>query len=268
MNSDNLPDVSIVVISHNHGHFLEACLNSIYAKTKGCRFETILIDNRSDDNGSHLVKTKFPQVKLIENERRYGFAANNNIGIRASSGRYILMLNPDTELRNDAVTLLYDFLIKRPEIGICGAKLFFPDETIQHSCRNFPTLWSTILRRTPLRAFIPEDNRGNKHLMNDWDHNTTRAVDWMLGACLMFSRESIEKVGMLDERFPLYCEDIDLCLRYNKMGKSSFYVHEAEIFHYHQRVSDRKYFSKRTWIHYQSMLYFVLKHRYFLPLFK
>lgn len=265
---DSGPEVSIVVISHNHGHFLQKCLSSIYEKTSGVTFETILIDNKSDDKGAELVRTGFPQVKLIENRRRYGFAANNNIGIRASQGKYILMLNPDTELRNNAIFMMVEFLKANPEAGIAGSKLFFPDETIQHSCRNFPTLWSTILRRTPLRALIHEDKRGHKHLMNDWDHNSTRQVDWMLGACLMFSRENVEKVGMLDERFPLYCEDIDLCLRFNQMGMHSYYVHSAEIYHYHQRVSDKTFFTKRTLVHYKSMLYFVLKHRYLLSLFK
>ena len=98
---------------------------------------------------------------------------NNNIGIKASRGKYILMLNPDTELRNNAVFLLHQFLERNHKAGISGAKLFFPDESIQHSCRNFPTLWSTILRRTPLRALISEEKRGNSHLMNDGDHNST-----------------------------------------------------------------------------------------------
>jgi len=151
-----------------------------------------------------------------------------------------------------------------PDVGICGPKLIFPDGSLQLSCRKFPTFKSTLIRRTPIRGLFPYHKRGQDHLMSNWDHKSTIEVDWMLGACLMIRREAIIEVGLMDENFLLYCEDIDLCLRVKQKGWKNYYLHDAKIIHYHLAKSDKSFFCYNTYLHFKSMFYFLQKNWQFL----
>lgn len=254
-------DLSICIVTQNHKRFIKDCLESIETIQNVC-YEILLLDNCSSDGIADLVRNNFTNVHFFENSTRYGFAKNNNILIEKSKGKYLLLLNPDTVIKNDAIERLMKFMEENHEAGICGPKLLFPDEKLQLSCRKFPTLKSTLIRRTPIRNFLPYEKRGSDHLMSNWDHNATIEVDWLLGACLMIRRQAILEVGLVDENFPLYCEDIDLCLRMKQKNWKIYYVHDAIVIHHHLAESDKKFFSRKTYLHFKSMLYFLKKHWY------
>lgn len=221
--------------------------------------EIIMIDNLSEDNSADFI-SQYPQVKLLINQQRQGFSANNNYGMAMAKGQYILLLNPDTEVQPNALAILVDFMNQNPQVGLCGAQLLFPDGRVQPSPRRFPTLGSTIARRTPLRALLKNSSLNKRHLMFDLNHNQPQAVDWLLGACLMIRREVLETVGPLDEGFFLYVEDIDWAKRIHQAGWQVFYVPTAQIVHHHIAVSDKRFLSRYMWLHFQSMLRYVRKH--------
>ena len=255
-------DLSIIIVNHNHGSFLNGNISSIYNNTSKLDFEIILINNTPNDSYIPNILKLFPKIKYHENTFFKGFSENNNIGIEMSYGERLLFLNPDTELKNDAINKLYNFVINN-EVGVCGAKLINRDNSVQMSCRKFPTILSSILRRTPVRLFFSKHDRGESHLMNSWDHNCTRQVDWVLGACMMIDKSLINKIGLFDINYFMYCEDIDLCYRSNKMGYMTYYLHDAEIYHDHQGGSDKNLISKYSYFHIKSMIYFIYKHKYF-----
>jgi GT2 family glycosyltransferase len=260
-------DVSVIIVNHFHSSLLHKNISSIISKTKNISYEIILINNTIEDNGIPKLIKSFPNVIFINNQSHKGFSENNNIGIKRSIGEKILILNPDTYLGNNAIYILYNYLNTNIGVGLCGPKLLNTDDSLQFSCRKFPTFKSTLLRRSFLRKFVSEEKRGQDHLMSHWDHNSNIKVDWMLGACLMVDREVISKIGLFDESYFMYCEDIDISYRLKKIGLESHYVADAVVYHEHQRQSDKKLFSKSTFIHSKSMVQFLINHKYFKELF-
>jgi len=254
--------ISVITVSHNHAAYVDRALSALLPEVDRVGGEVIWIDNRSDDDSADRVRN-YPQVQLFVNRKRRGFSANNNYGMAVARGRYLLLLNPDTEVRSGALQTLIDFMDTHPQVGLCGAKLLFPDGTIQPSARRFPTLSSFIARRTPLRVFLRESTFNQHHLMADLDRSLPQEIDWLLGACLCVRRAVLETVGPLDEGFFLYVEDIDWARRIRDNGWQVYYVPEAAIVHHHIAVSDKRFFSRYTWLHFQSMLRYVRKH--FLP---
>ena len=253
-------DLSVIVVSHNHARFLPACLGSLRGVADRLAMEVFLIDNCSTDNSARVAREHFPDVQVVRNQKRRGFAANTNAGIRRTQGRYVALLNPDTAVQAGAFETLVEYMDAHPNVGICGPQLRFPDGTIQPSCRRFPTWRSVLARRTPLRSFLWNSSLNAHHLMVDVDHDSEQAVDWMLGACLVARRAAIEDVGLLDEGFFLYVEDIDWCYRMHRRGWSVVYVPEARVVHHHLAETDHRWLTPLTWIHYRSMLWFVWKH--------
>jgi len=253
-------DISIIVVSNNHQSFLPRYLSSVYKNQGNLGLEIFVVDNASKDTTSSYVKTKFPHVMLIQRTKKYGFAANNNVAIKQARGTYILLLNPDTEIQPHALRKLFNTMEENPTVGVCGPKLLFPDKTIQYSCRKFPTIMSFLVRRTPLRLLIKQNNVNDKHLLKHINHSKIQQVDWLLGACLCIRKKVVDSVGLLDERFFLYGEDIDYCLRAWHAGWKVWYVPTAHIIHHHQAQSDKRLFSMYSWHHMQSVVRFALKH--------
>lgn len=253
-------DLSIVIVTHNHAPYLAACLKSLQPARERLDMEVIVVDNCSTDGSADLVRQHMPDARLIVNERRHGFAANNNSGMRLAKGDFILLLNPDTEVLGDALPTLVAFMRAHPEAGVCGAQLRFPDGTVQPSCRRFPSVWSVLARRTFLRHYLWNSPLNRHHLMLEQNHNQIQEVDWMLGACLLASREAIADVGMMDEGYFLYVEDIDWCYRMHLRGWKVFYVPSARIIHHHLAVTDQRWLTRRTLMHYRGMARFARKH--------
>jgi GT2 family glycosyltransferase len=211
-----------------------------------------------------LVRDRYPWVEVIEQKRLNSFAANNNLAFTSFPSEYFLMLNPDTVLEEGAVDTLVEFMEQHRYCGICGPKLVFPNGSLQYSCRRFPTVWSTLLRRSPFRLLLPRKLRGVKHMMVSVPHDNEMAVDWMLGACLLVRREAIMGAGLLDEAFPLYCEEIDLCFRLKKGGWEIHYVPSATVIHHHLAKSDSTLLCRESMLHAVSMMLFMKKHYFSL----
>jgi GT2 family glycosyltransferase len=250
--------LSAIVVTHNHADFLARCLDSLVPEVIRLGGEVIVVDNCSND-ASAAIASRYQQIYLHVNQEKRGFAANSNAGMALAEGRYLLLLNPDTEVLPDALENLIRFMDDHPDVGLCGARLLFPNGQTQPSPRRFPTLGSFIARRTPLRKFMQNSRFNQRHLMLDTDHSQPQEVDWLLGACLFVRREALENTGPLDEGYFLYIEDIDWARRMHQAGWKVYYVPTAQIIHHHLAVSDKHFFSQRTWIHTLSMLRYIRK---------
>lgn len=230
--------LSVISVTHNHSTYIGRCLDALVPEVSRIGGEVIVVDNCSDDKSAKIAK-KYPNIAVYINSERRGFSANNNFGMAKANGRYLLLLNPDTEVQPGALDQMIDFMESHPQVGMCGAQLRFPDGQIQPSPRRFPTLGSTIARRSPLRVFLRNSHLNQNHLMQDLDHSQVQPVDWLLGACMFIRREILETVGPLDEGYFLYVEDIDWARRMHAANWDVYYVPTAQIIHHHIAVSDK-----------------------------
>ncbi|HEX2190385.1 MAG TPA: glycosyltransferase family 2 protein [Longimicrobiaceae bacterium] len=231
-----VPDLSIVIVNRNTRALLEACLASIRSSPETPGLEVIVVDNGSTDGSPEMVRTSFPEVRLIANAENTGYAFPNNQGIAASRGRYVLLLNSDTEVRPSALGRMVEFMDSHPEAGACGPLLRFPDGRLQRSCYSVPsprTFVSTML--TLDRRFPRSRLFGNQH--TGFGHDRTAEVEAVLGAALLVRREALERVGGLDERLRIHYNDFDWCLRIREEGWKLFFVHDAEVVHHLQATT-------------------------------
>ena len=232
-------DLSICIVSWNVAGDLRRCLASIRAQRGAPRFEIIVVDNASADGSAEMVRREFPEARLIALDRNRGFAAGNNIALAEAAGRYLLLLNPDCVVPPDALQNLVAFADSRPEAGLVGPKLVYPDGRLQYSCRRFPTLKAAVFRDTILGRLWPRARAPGAYLMADWDHNDVREVDWLSGACLLARAEAIREVGALDERFFWGSEDVDWAFRMKAAGWRVLYTPEPTITHVVGRSTDQ-----------------------------
>ncbi|MFH1173129.1 MAG: glycosyltransferase family 2 protein [bacterium] len=258
-------DLSIIILNYKAKGLVKQCLKGIKLLNLGLKYEVIVVDNHSGDSSVTMIKEQFPWVKLVEAERNCGFAAGNNLGIKEAVGKYVMILNPDITVLEGAIETMYEYMEKNPLVGISGPKLINPDGTVQYSCYHFPGFMVPIYRRTFL-GNLPWAKKTLRHyLMKDWAHDADREVDWLLGACLFVRKSALDKVGLLDERFFLYFEDVDWCRRFWQAGFKVSYLAEAEMVHYHQRLSAenpgwRGLFSNMTRIHIASWIKYFAKY--------
>ncbi len=223
--------LSIVIVNWNTRELLERCLHSIQSSLstpKPFDVEIIVVDNASSDKSAEMVRREFPLVRLIENRHNAGFARANNQAIRCSSGNYVLLLNPDTDIGPDSLEILVRFMEERVEAGAAGCRLLSPDGSLQISCYPEPTLFREFWRIFHLDLLWPVGS----YRMSRWDTRTTRSVDVLKGACLMLRREVLDQCGLLDEDFFIYSEDQDLCRRVRQHGWKIFWVPQAIVLHY------------------------------------
>ncbi len=236
-----------VVVTHGPDPKLDRCLKALRPQVD----ELVVVAN---------PPAPAVDATLIVNDRALGFAANANKGIAATSTPYVVLANPDTEAREDAVELLLEFAESHPRAGVIGPQVQFPDGRWQPSRRRFPTVRGTIVRRTPLRRILrPETRQLDHYLLQDRPAEPVQA-DWMLGAFLLLRREMLDELGGFDEGFRLYGEDIDLCYRAAKAGWERWYVPQAVVSHVHGAVTDHRFLTKRTLWHWRGILRFVRKH--------
>ncbi len=261
------PLVSVVIVHYRTPRLLERCLGSIQSASPDVPLEILIVDNSPEDDSAERLAARFG-CRYLRNEQNVGYGRAINQGIEASSGKYLLILNPDIEVRRGSIERLTRFMEENPSVGICGPKLLNPDGTLQYSARRFYTLRVILLRRTFLGRIFPNSRAVRDHLMMDWDHADARDVDWLLGGAIMVRRAAVDEVGGMDERFFLYFEDVDWCNRMHKWGWRVVYVPEAEMVHDHQRASARGFLSKGLLIHLESGLRFMEKWAWILYLLK
>ncbi|HMB69017.1 MAG TPA: glycosyltransferase, partial [bacterium] len=231
------PEVSIAIVSYNTSDLLRRCLATISESGTSRPYEVIVVDNASSDGSPQMVEREFPQARVLANGENCGYSRAVNQAIREARGRYVLVLNPDIEVIPGAIDVLAAHLDAHSETGIAGGKLLNPDGTLQYSCRTFYTFSTLLHRRTPVGKLFPNSRVVRDHLMMDWDHESEREVDWMLGACLMVRTDAIRDVGLMDERFFMYFEDVDWCYRMKQHGWKVVYVPAARMRHLHRRES-------------------------------
>lgn len=216
----------------NNKDLLETCLSSVYKNTKNISFEVIVVDNASVDDSVEMVKKRFPKVVLIENKENVGFSGGNNQAMKISKGRYALLLNNDTEVLPGTFEKMVDFMDKNQDTGVLGCKVFNPDRSLQVSCCAFPPPTSIWLRDIFLNRILPHNKITSKHNIDAEAHKTEHEVDYVIGACFMVRREVMKQVGLIDEQFFIFAEEIEWAYRIKKAGWKIYYIPVEGIIHY------------------------------------
>jgi N-acetylglucosaminyl-diphospho-decaprenol L-rhamnosyltransferase len=262
MRESKLTDVSIIIISWNALHFLEKCLPSVYEKNQGIDFELILIDNNSTDGSREYINQKFPEVRYIHNEQNRGVAPARNQGFAVAKGKYILILDVDTEFITDnALRDLVEYMETDDKIGLIGAQLISSDGEIQKSCLRFPSLWVKLFVRFERFGFIRNSEMIKNYYMMDLDREEVANVDYVIGAFQFIRKKMIDDIGVYDENIFYGPEDIDYCLRAKRSGYKVIYYPKVKLFHFYQRITKRL-FTKITFRHFKGLAYFFWKHKY------
>lgn len=236
---------------------LTNCIASIVRSQKFNNYEIILVNKPSNNGTESFVRHKFPFVRLISYQK-FGVAEMRNIGIKNAYGRYLLMLDTDTEVMCDFTNVI-QFMDAYKDAGALGPKLVAPDLSLQYSCRTFYDVTTILYRRTFLGDLFPQHPILRKHLMMDWDHSDIRQVDWVQGACFFMSRKAIENVGLFDEFSPFGFEDVAWCLRAYRKGWRVYYFPEVKVIHHYQR-SSKDIFNKRAMEHLIAFIKFSIKY--------
>ncbi len=242
-------DLSVIIVSWNVQELLARCLESILngpqlvvgadqASPSGDvpTVEIIVVDSASEDGSPEMVTRRFPSVRLITLDSNIGFSAANNIGLEIARGRYLMLLNPDTEVIGDALPRMIRFLDENPDVGVVGPQTLNPDGTHQSTRRRFPTLWTAFFESTWIQNLAPR-RLLDRYYVRDVPDDATADVDWVQGSALMTRREVYETVGGLDEGFVMYSEEMDWCRRIKDAGWRVVYLGTAKIVHYGGRSS-------------------------------
>jgi N-acetylglucosaminyl-diphospho-decaprenol L-rhamnosyltransferase len=254
---------SVIVVTHESAPSIAECLRSIADNpSRGCQ-EIVVVDNCSTDKTRDIVLRALPSARLVSPGRRQGFAANCNLGASVSTGSAYLFLNPDTRVAPGAIDALVDTVMD-PTIAIAGPRMIYPDGTPQSSARRFPTPFTTIVRRTPLRWVMRNTRLERRHLMLDAASEVPPAgvndVDWVLGAAMAMRSEVFWSLGGMDCGYRLYCEDIDICWRAWKAKRRVVQVPAAVVEHDLCELTRRRFLTRATIWHVRSMARFVLRH--------
>jgi O-antigen biosynthesis protein len=253
-------DLSIIIVNYNVKEFILNLIDSISKATKNISAEIFIVDNASDDGSVELIGEKFPEVNLIKNERNVGFGVANNQALELAAGKYLLLINPDTIVREDTFDKMIDFFEVTFSAGIAGCKVLNPDGTLQLACRrSFPGPWTSFTKVMGFSKIFPKSRLFASYNLTYQDENQTYEVDAVSGAFMMMRKEVYDKVGGFDPQFFMYGEDLDLCYRTQKAGYKVFYFHETEIIHYKGESTKRSNLDETT-VFYNAMHLFVRKH--------
>ncbi len=272
------PDLSVIIVSFNTKELIEACLRSVFTSRGAGEVEVIVVDNASTDGSRDAIRKSFPAVKIIENKFNLGFSAASNIGLESAAGTYALLLNSDTELRPDGLKLLREFMDVHPEAGAAGPRLVYDDGTTQPSADSEPNLLTEFLHLFGLRRLVPGETarRMASPALSKMFGKTVgtyfdmysgslepREVDCVSGACVIARAGTVKQVGGFDDKFFMYMEDMDWCVRIKETGAKVYYVPEVEVVHHvgQSGQPDPATAEKVLVEKYKSRLYFFRKHR-------
>lgn len=259
-----MTDLSIIIVSWNVAELLKACLQSIaQSPLREYTLEIIVVDSASTDNSVQMVREQFPQVKLLPQTENLGFSRCNNIGLQVATGRYIFLLNPDTEIVGDALAKMVAYMDANPTVGILGPHTLNTDSTTQSSRRRFPTLALGFVESTWLQQFAPKSMLDH-YYATDMADNAISEVDWVQGSALLARREVYAQIGGLDEGYVMYSEEMDWCKRAKVAGWRVVYFGQANIVHHGGKSSEQV--TARKHIHFQeSKLHYFRKFHGWLP---
>jgi hypothetical protein len=224
--------LSTVIVNWNTSRLLDACLEAIYRHAPELDFEVIVVDNASADFDEAAFRSRSPQARLIVNETNVGYARANNQAIADSSGEYVLLLNADTEVTEGALSRLVGFMDAHPEAAAAGCRLVRPDGTLERSCRSFPEPASVAAEFFRLSRLFPRSRRFGAYRMTWFGYDEEALVDQPMGSCLILSRKAIGDVGVFDEDFPIFFNDVDWCYRARQAGWKVYFTPAAEVIHH------------------------------------
>jgi len=250
-----LIDLSIVIVSWNTKEYLLHCLRSIFEMGQGMGWEIIIVDNGSYDESGSEVKKVFPSVYVIQNQENLGFSKAVNQGLQKASGRYVLLLNPDTQMKEGAIERLVSFMDAHSDVGVAGAQLLNADGSKQNSIANFPSLGTELLNKSLLRWLFPKKFPGKERR-----YSGPVEVDSVIGACMMVRRDALDRVGLLDEDYFLFLEETDWCYRMKKAGWKIYHAPQAEVYHFQGKSAETE--KKKAKVeYYRSRYHFFKKNR-------
>lgn len=234
-------DLSIIIVNYNTKQLTLNCLQSVYQSITDYSYEVILVDNNSHDDSVEAIQQQYPHVHLIANSENTGFSRANNQGMKVAQGRYILLLNSDTVVQADTFDIMLRFMDEHPEVGVSGCKVVLPDGSLDKACkRGFPTPAATFYYVSKMTKFFPKSPRINAYHRGDLDEDQPTPIDCLVGAFMLVRRETIDQVGMLDETFFMYGEDVDWCYRIQQAGWINYYYPKTQITHYKKASSRNK----------------------------
>ena len=225
-------DVSVIIVNWNTKELLRDCLSSVYEHAGDIDYEIIVIDNASIDGSAEMVKNNFQQVILMENSYNRGFATANNQGMAVAKGRYMLLLNSDTVVLDNAIANIVNFADENPQIAVTGCRVLNPDRTLQRTCFMFPSVLNMLLSSTYLYKLFPKNRFFGREQMTWWNRNDVRQVDVVTGCFMLVRREAIDQVGMMDEQFFMYGEETDWCYRFREKGWKVMFAPVGQIIHF------------------------------------
>lgn len=265
-NTDKI-EVSVIIVNWNSGNYLKKAVDSLYKNTKNLNFELIVIDNNSnicDESYNYIIKelSQYNNANIILNEKNLGFAKGNNIGIEIAKGKNILLLNPDTELKANTLKILFDYIEKNPNVGIVGPKVLNSDGNFQNSClRGKPFPLDVFWDLSGVSKIFDKNEFLNKFSLHHLNKNEIHKISGLSGCCLMISRQLLNSIGKLDERFFLYFEETDFCWRAVLHGWDVVYNPNAVIVH-QKGVTTRKKIFLANYYFIESMIKFAIKYHF------
>lgn len=254
-------DLTISIVNWNTLEELRECLASVFSQDTSISFEVIVVDNGSSDGSAEVIRTEFAdRVILIANQDNRGFGAAHNEAIMQSAGRYVFLMNPDSHVvSKDALKRMVEYMDANEDIGILGPRIVNPDGTLQFSARRFPPMFAGVFRHTFLGKLFPRNRFVRGYLMSDESHDRIMDVDWVSGCAMLARRKTLDEIGLFDERFFMYCEDVDLCKRAHDGGWRVVYYPEVEVSHRIGAASDKNPIEMIKQ-HHRSMLLYFLKY--------
>jgi len=253
-------DVSVIIVNWNTEDLLQECLQSVFEAPQTIDLEVIVVDNASSDGSVAMVEKAFPQVKLVQNPDNKGFAAANNQGMALAQGRYILLLNSDTVVLDDAIGATTRFADAHDDVAVTGCRVLNADRSLQPTCFMYPSLLNMLLSSSYLYKLFPKSRFFGRERMTWWDRTDTRDVDVVTGCFMLVRRDAIDQVGCLDESFHMYGEETDWCYRFKEAGWRVVFAPDGEIVHY-GGASSRQKPAEMTLQLRGSILLFLKKHR-------
>jgi GT2 family glycosyltransferase len=224
--------VSIVIVTWNGKKFALECLDSLWALNSTLQIEVVVVDNASTDGTPEAIRERYPEVELIENGANLGFAKANNIGIAASSGDYVCLVNSDVVVPPGCLEKMVDFMKVNPDIGLLGPKMLSPTGEVGQSVNRLPTVWNYLCFALGLHSLVPNSRLFGGYIMAGYAYDKTEDVEVLTGWFWMVPRKALQQVGGLDERFFMYGEDLDWSYRFLKAGWRVVFFAEAEALHY------------------------------------
>lgn len=254
-------NLSIIIVNWNTKNLLDDCLSSIYKETQNISFEIFVIDNASSDGSAEMVKKKYPAVRLIENKKNRGFAAANNQAIKQATGKYVLILNSDTVILDGALNKIVKIEEAHPEAGIFGVKTLNSNGTIQKTVRRDPALFTQLILPSKMKIIFPNARPFREYYFDDFDYDQESCVPQLQGSFLLIKKEVFDKIGLLDEKFFLWFEEVDFCLRARQAGYKILYSPEAAIIHYGGASFSQIFTLKKQGLYARALLYYFWKHK-------